>query len=86
VLNTVGLIYWLDLLCKMDIQHSVSKVASQRVQLLATQPGRQQLVTAALDFVVGTALIPSNHERVLLKQFVEGSLTIEQVLEHLGVE
>jgi hypothetical protein len=70
----------------METRHAAPEGVSQQVQLLTTSQGRQQLVTAALDFVVGTALIPSDYERELLKQFVEGSLTIEQVLEHLAAE
>jgi hypothetical protein len=67
----------------MYVQDAISKGAGQQVQLFATPQGRQRLVTAALDFVAGTALVPGDYERMLLKQFVEGSLTIEQVLEHL---
>jgi hypothetical protein len=82
-LNTVGLTHCVPLICEMHLQDKTSKGAGQQVQLLATPQGRQQLVSAALDFVAGTALIPSEYERILLKQFVDGSLTIEQVLEHL---
>jgi hypothetical protein len=82
-LNTLGLTCCVPFICKMNTQNAVSGGVSQRVQLLATPQGRQQLVAAALDFVAGTALLPGDYERVLLNQFVEGSLTIEQVLEHL---
>jgi hypothetical protein len=67
----------------MDIQHSISERISKQAQQLSTRQGRQQLVTAALDFVTGTTLFPSQHEQHLLAQFVQGSLTIEQVIEQL---
>jgi hypothetical protein len=82
-LNTVGITYCVPVICGMYVQDAISKGAGQQVQLFATPQGRQRLVTAALDFVAGTALVPGDYERMLLKQFVEGSLTIEQVLEHL---
>jgi hypothetical protein len=56
---------------------------SKQAQLLSTPQHRQRLVTAALDFVKGTPLFPSVYEHHLLEQFVQGSLTIEQVIVRL---
>ena len=70
----------------MDIQQSISERVSQQAQRLSTRQGRQQLVTAALDFVAGTALFPSQREQHLLAQFVQGSLTIEQIVEQLEAD
>jgi hypothetical protein len=82
-LNTLGLMCCVSFICKMDVQQTISEGASQQVQLFVTPQARQRLVTAALDFVAGTALVPGDYEYMLLTKFVEGSLTIEQVLEHL---
>lgn len=58
----------------------------QRALCLSTVAGRQKLLTAALDFVAGTALVPSYREQALLAQFVDGNLTIEQVVEQLEAD
>jgi hypothetical protein len=67
----------------MTVHDTIFEGGGQQVQLFTTPQGRQRLVLAALDFVAGTSLVPDDYERMLLKQFVEGTLTIEQVLEHL---
>jgi hypothetical protein len=51
--------------------------------LLATEQGRQCLVTAALQLTEGTTLAPGAYEQLLLGQFVSGELTIDQVVESL---
>jgi len=51
--------------------------------LLDTEPGRQRLVTVALNITQGTALAPEAYERMLLDQFVRGVLTLDEVLARL---
>ena len=54
-----------------------------RASLLENKEKRQYAVTWALRFAQNTSLDPSPYERDLLVRFVEGSLTIDQVLEQL---
>lgn len=54
-----------------------------RVSLLENKEKRQYAVAWALRFAQNTSLDPSPYERALLARFVEGSLTIDQVLEQL---
>jgi hypothetical protein len=49
-----------------------------------TKHRRQQLVTMALNLTSGTIFSPKHYERLLLDQFAQGSLTIDQVLELLA--
>lgn len=53
--------------------------------LLTSQAGRQRLLRMALWVTQGTALAPTTRERQLLDRFVEGELTIDQVLAQLDV-
>jgi hypothetical protein len=46
----------------------------------APKQRRQQLVTLALNLTADTILAPQAYERILLDQFMEGDLTIDQVL------
>ena len=52
--------------------------------LLENKEKRQYAVAWALQFAQNTSLDPSPFERALLTRFVEGSLTIDQVLEQLN--
>jgi hypothetical protein len=70
----------------MYSQQSVSQRLSQQTLLLSTQQGRQRLVSAALDFIAGTPLAPGYREQVLLAQLVQGSLSIEQVVDQLEAD
>lgn len=54
-----------------------------RASLLENKEKRQYAVAWALRFTQNTALDPGPYERALLTRFVEGSLTIDQVLEQL---
>ncbi|UOG75058.1 hypothetical protein MTX78_00300 [Hymenobacter tibetensis] len=51
--------------------------------LLQNVEKRQRAVAWALRFAQNTTLDPGPYERALLARFVEGSLTIDQVLEQL---
>jgi hypothetical protein len=51
--------------------------------VLATEQGRQRLVTAALKLTENTALAPKDYERTLLEQFVRGEMTIDEVIARL---
>ncbi|WP_375436239.1 antitoxin VbhA family protein [uncultured Hymenobacter sp.] len=53
------------------------------VTLLENKEKRQYAVAWALRFAQNTSLDPSPYERALLNRFIEGSLTIDQVLEQL---
>lgn len=59
-------------------------VASQP-SLLETEQGRQRLVATALNLTENTAIAPTEHERMLLAQFVRGEMTIDDVIEYLEV-
>jgi hypothetical protein len=48
-----------------------------------TQQYRRRIVTMALNLTQDTALSASDYERLLLDQFTEGTLTIDQVVELL---
>ena len=54
--------------------------------LLATEQGRQYLVTFALHMTNGTRLEASAYERRLLEQFVQGDVTIAQVVAALEMQ
>ncbi|UOQ66376.1 hypothetical protein [Hymenobacter volaticus] len=54
-----------------------------RASFLENKEKRQYAVSWALRFAQNTSLDPSPYERTLLTQFVEGSMTIDQVLEQL---
>jgi hypothetical protein len=77
---------YVPLLCWMNTQHLASQQITPQLRALSTPHSRQLLVTAVLDFVAGTPLAPSEREQALLAQFVQGSLTIEQVLEYLEAD
>ena len=62
---------------------SVSPTEPQRCAVLATEQGRQRLVTAALKLTENTALAPKDYERTLLEQFVRGEMTIDEVIARL---
>lgn len=64
----------------------LSRHLRQHASPLDTEPGRQRLVTAALDLAQGTALAPKPYERMLLDQFVRGNLTLDDVLAHLDAQ
>ena len=51
--------------------------------LLQNAEKRKHAVAWALRFAQNTTLDPGPYERALLTRFVEGSLTIDQVLEQL---
>lgn len=44
---------------------------------------RTRVVNATIDFVQGTQLEPQPYEQSLLRLYVEGHLTIEEVIQHL---
>ncbi|HEX8424968.1 hypothetical protein [Hymenobacter sp.] len=50
---------------------------------LENKEKRQYAVAWALRFAQNTPLDPSPYERALLTRFVDGNLTIDQVLEQL---
>lgn len=52
----------------------------------ATKQGRRQLVTMALNLTADTALSPKEYERRLLDQFIQGELTIDQILSLLKAQ
>jgi hypothetical protein len=45
---------------------------------------RREIVAAAISWTKTTAITPSLYEKHLLQQYVEGSLSIDQVIELLG--
>lgn len=49
-----------------------------------TQESRQRVVTAMVTFTRDTALAASAQELKLLEQFVQGELTIDEVLARLA--
>lgn len=51
--------------------------------LLTTQSGRQRLLRLALNLTEGTSAAPQAAERKLLEQFVQGELSIDQVIEQV---
>jgi len=51
--------------------------------LLTTPQGRQRLLTMAVNLTRDTPLAPSPQEQRLLTLFVQGTLTLDQVLEQL---
>jgi len=51
--------------------------------LLTTTHGRQRLLDMALNLTRNTRLAPSAQEQQLLTLFVQGTLTLDQVLEQL---
>ncbi len=65
---------------------SPSLLLNQQASLLDTEHGRQRLVTAALNIVHGTRLMPQEYERMLLDQFVRGNLTLDEVIARLDVQ
>jgi hypothetical protein len=62
---------------------TVSLHLSQNRWLPTAKESRQRIVAAALSMTRGTHLEPSSYEQMLLEQFVQGKLTIGQVLEQL---
>ena len=57
--------------------------AEPSASVLATAQGRQRLVMTALRLTENTALAPKDYERTLLEQFVDGKLTIDEVMLRL---
>ncbi|SMB81467.1 hypothetical protein SAMN00120144_4300 [Hymenobacter roseosalivarius DSM 11622] len=53
---------------------------------LTTEHGRQRLVTAALRMAQGGHLMPKAYERMLLDQFVRGTLTLDEVIACLEAQ
>jgi hypothetical protein len=49
-----------------------------------TQQYRQRVVTMALNLTQDTALSAGKYERLLLDQFAQGTLTIDQVVDLVG--
>jgi len=62
---------------------SYSNSINSASSILATQQGRQRLVRAVLSFTEGTPLYPASYEQLLLDQFVQGWLTIDEVASRL---
>ncbi len=58
----------------------------QQSALLATEAGRRRLVDGAVNLTLHTRLAPPPYERMLLDQFVRGTLTIDQVLALLDAQ
>jgi hypothetical protein len=54
--------------------------------VLASELGRQRLVASVLSFTENTSLTPSTLERELLGRFVQGELTIDEVVARLEDE
>jgi hypothetical protein len=44
---------------------------------------RREVVAAALSWTKTTAITPSDYEKHLLQQYIQGTLTIDQVIELL---
>ena len=55
----------------------------QSSSALTTEQGRRRLVAAALNLTQNTPLQPREYERMLLDQFVRGTLTLDQVISLL---
>jgi hypothetical protein len=51
--------------------------------ILNTEPGRRRAVDVALDLTHNTPIVPQEYERVLLEAFVQGVLSLDQVIAHL---
>jgi hypothetical protein len=61
-----------------------SNVQAEPLQpILASAQGRRRLVLAALRLTENTPITPPAHERALLDRFVDGELTIDEVLLRL---
>lgn len=58
-------------------------MAASSDSLLQDATQRQRAVAWALRFTEDTPLAPDPYERALLTRFIEGKLTLEQVLERL---
>ena len=56
---------------------------NQPFSTIASESVRQRFVTGLLNLTHGTRLAPSSEEQALLKQFVQGELTLDQVLAQL---
>lgn len=65
---------------------SLSQHLRQHSSPLDTEPGRQRLVTAALNLTQGTTLAPKAYKRMLLDHFVRGTLTLDEVLARLDAQ
>jgi len=65
---------------------SLSVHLAPQASLVATEQGRQRLVTVALRIAHGTPLMPKAYERMLLDQFVRGNLTLGEVLARLEAQ
>ena len=61
----------------------VSVHANQSPDALATRESRARIVKATMDFVKGTPLEVQLYERALLNLFVEGHISIEEVIQRL---
>lgn len=65
------------------MRSSLSLCLSQNKALPSSRKIRQRLVSAALSMTKGTHLEASAYEQMLLDHFVNGRLTIDQVLHYL---
>jgi hypothetical protein len=65
------------------MDHAFPEGLGQDTSILASERGRQRLLTAALRITENTSIAPNDYERRLLDQFVEGQLTIDEVVAQL---
>jgi hypothetical protein len=67
----------------MESKASVSTHMSRSDNPLGSKEARARIVKAIVDFVKGTRLEPQPFEQTLLGLFVEGQMTIEEVIQRL---
>jgi hypothetical protein len=54
-------------------------------EIFAMEKNRRRVLNVALNIAKGTHLEPKVYERMLLEQFVQGELTLDQVMYRLDV-
>jgi hypothetical protein len=67
----------------METRFTLLQHSQPTTQPATTREARARLVNATLDFVTGTPLYPQPYEYTLLQLFVEGDLTIDEVVQRL---
>ncbi len=65
------------------MKDALSVHVAPQASLLATEHGRQHLVTVTRRIAQGTRLMLKAYERTLLDQFVRGNLTLDEVITRL---
>ena len=56
---------------------------NQHAAVLGTEHGRRRAVLLALSLSENTPLAPQTYERLLLEQFIQGELTLDEVITQL---